>query len=123
MTFYVNPQCWILMDSLHVATECVPEPTSLVFLGVGALCLLPTLGDGDIRRCRRTNPVNRETNRAIPSRMALFVGSQPASTRSCPLAPAANVIPNADGIRTLLIKPVHPLDATLGRLRSSTRCS
>jgi hypothetical protein len=30
--------------------------------------------------------------------------------------PPSNVIPDADGIGTVLIKPVHPLDATHGRL-------
>jgi hypothetical protein len=38
VSFQADPGAWAMVDSLHVATYC-PEPTTLVSLGTGALCL------------------------------------------------------------------------------------
>jgi hypothetical protein len=38
--FYVGPGAIFVLDNLHIATECVPEPTTLTLLGVGIIGLL-----------------------------------------------------------------------------------
>ena len=39
-TFYVSPYSTVLLDNVHIATECVPEPALLALLGLGCGTLM-----------------------------------------------------------------------------------
>ena len=71
---------------------------------------LAKAGKGGVRRQSQA-----KTARAVHLGR-LFSLTQPAPH---PHAPPSDVIPDADNIRTLLVKPVHPLDATFDRLHGN----